>query len=137
MEIMATINWKSGQITRWYVGGVNTTCVPTGTTPGTAEARYVTTNALAASVDFAMWTLFPHAPRPLQGLTTIDCMRPFTSDFSIDKYSTRAISTALLQADCLLTYSSVGRAITRHVTSSIHPVVEIPAYRRKVRARGG
>ena len=67
---MAAVNWKSEKIARRYVGGATNTQDPTGTTPGTAEARYVAANALAASMDPAMWTLFPprSAPPPAGSL---------------------------------------------------------------------
>jgi hypothetical protein len=58
-EIMAAVNWKSEKTARRYVGGARATNDPPGTTPGAAEARYSAANALAASVNPAVWALFP------------------------------------------------------------------------------
>ena len=63
-EIMAAVNWKSEKVARRYVGGTTNTRDPTGTTPGAAEAPYVTANDLAASLDPAVWALFPPPPAP-------------------------------------------------------------------------
>ena len=63
-EIMAAVNWKSEKVARRYVGGATNTREPTGTTPGAAEARYVTANDLAASLDPAVWTLLPPRAAP-------------------------------------------------------------------------
>ena len=63
-EIMTAVNWKSEKVARRYVGGATNTRDPTGTTPGAAEARYVTANDLAASLDPAVWALFPPPPPP-------------------------------------------------------------------------
>ena len=64
-EIMAAVNWKSGKVASRYVKGATNTRDPTGTTPGAAEARYVTANDLAASLDPAAWAL---PPPPRRGL---------------------------------------------------------------------
>ena len=58
-EIIAAANWNSEKIARRYVGGATHTRDHTGTTPGAAEARYVAAKALAASLDPAVWALFP------------------------------------------------------------------------------
>ena len=58
-EIMAAVNLKSEKVARRYVGGATNMRDPTGTTPGAAEARYVTANDLAASLDPAVWALSP------------------------------------------------------------------------------
>ena len=61
-EIMAAVNWKSEKVARRYVGGATNTRDSTGTTPGAAEARYVTANDLAASLDPAVWAFPPPQP---------------------------------------------------------------------------
>ena len=66
-EIMAAVNWKSAKIARRYVGGARATRDATGTTPGAAEARYGAAKALAASVDPAVWALFPPRTAPPAG----------------------------------------------------------------------
>ena len=67
-EIMAADSRKSEIIARRYVGGVTTTRYPTGTTPGAAKARYGAANALVASVDSAVWALFPPRSAPPRGV---------------------------------------------------------------------
>ena len=58
-EIMVAVNWKSEKIAHRCVEGATNSRDPTGTIPGAAEARYVAANALAASLDPAVWSRFP------------------------------------------------------------------------------
>ena len=74
-EIMAAVNWKSEKIARRYVGGAKATRDPTGTTLGATEARYGAANALAASVDPAVWALFPPRTAPPRGVPTFHSFR--------------------------------------------------------------
>ena len=96
-EMTAAVSRKLENIARRYVGGVTTTRYPTGTTPGAAEARYGAANALVASVDSAVWALFPprSAPPPRSPSTT-DGMRHFVLGSFTEKYSTGVVLTALL-----------------------------------------
>ena len=72
-DIMASVNWKSKTIALRYVGGAKTTHYPTRAIPGAAEVRYEAANALAASVDPAVWPLFPsRSASPPQGLPDSD-----------------------------------------------------------------
>ena len=67
-ENIAAVNWKSEKFACRCMGGAATTRYPTGNSPGAAEAYYVAANALAASVDPAMWALFPPRSAPPRGV---------------------------------------------------------------------
>ena len=99
-----------------------------GTIPGTEEVRGVAASARVASADSARRAIGFTLPAYTRGVpTTAVCTVLPPQSPRLYARNGDVTALGLLPADVFV----CGVAITRNVTTSIHPVVNIHAYRRK------